>query len=113
MILAVIAEHADSLRQAVDAYQEALRFCTAEAAPLDYAMTQFNLGNAYSYLAAVEDQALSELGDNLSRSIDAYHEALRFWTPEAAPFDYAITQQNLGIALEDFGVSTRGARLLA
>jgi len=35
---------------------------------------------------------------NLERAIAAYREALRFRTPEAAPLEYAATQNNLGNA---------------
>ena len=35
---------------------------------------------------------------NLDRAIACYSEALRFHTPEAAPLDYAATQNNLGVA---------------
>ncbi|MCS7287488.1 MAG: tetratricopeptide repeat protein, partial [Anaerolineae bacterium] len=34
--------------------------------------------------------------ENLRKAISACKEALRFYTPENAPFDYAITQKNLG-----------------
>jgi tetratricopeptide (TPR) repeat protein len=62
------------------------------------AALQNALGNAYRDLAGVEARA-----DNLHRAIAAYTEALRFYTPDAAPLDYAMTQNGLGIALEDSG----------
>jgi len=83
----------EALRRAIAAYEEALRFYTPDVAPLDYAMTQNNLGNAYRRLAEHEDPV-----GNLRRAIAAYGEALRFRTPEAAPLDYAATQNNLGVA---------------
>jgi tetratricopeptide (TPR) repeat protein len=95
--------HRDNLKRAIDAFREALRFRTPDAAPLDYAMTQDNLGIAYRDLAAVEDRT-----DNLKRAIDAFREALRFYTPDAAPLAYAQTQANLGVALEHSG-DLRGA----
>ncbi len=49
-------------------------------------------------MAAVEDRA-----DNLRRAVDAYTEALRFYTADAAPLDYAMTQYNLGVTLLDSG----------
>jgi tetratricopeptide (TPR) repeat protein len=72
---------------------EALRFWTPEVAPLDYAMTQNNLGIAYANLASHEEPV-----GNLRKAIEAYNEALRFLTPEIAPLDYAMTQNNLGVA---------------
>jgi tetratricopeptide (TPR) repeat protein len=77
----------------IASYGEALHFYTPEGAPLDYAMTQNNLGTAYRALAAYQEPA-----ENLQRAIQAYGEALRFYTPEGAPLDYAMTQNNLGNA---------------
>ena len=87
------------LSDAIDAYTEALRFWTAEAAPLDYAMTQNNLGAAYTNLADHRDPE-----ENLGLAIDAYTEALRFYTPEAAPLNYAQTRHNLGVAYRRLAV---------
>jgi tetratricopeptide (TPR) repeat protein/GTPase SAR1 family protein len=81
----------ENLRRAIAAYHEALRFYTPEATPLDYALTQSNLGNAHRDLAALEDRET-----NLHRAIAAYQEAMRFRTPLAAPLDYASTQNSLG-----------------
>ncbi|MBN1202172.1 MAG: TIR domain-containing protein [Anaerolineae bacterium] len=85
-----------NLGRAVAAFEEALRFYTPEAAPLDYAMTQTNLGAAYADLAEIEDRA-----GNLARAVAAFQEALRFRTPETAPLDYAMTQNNLGTTYAD------------
>jgi len=83
----------NALRLGISAYREALHHYTPECAPLDYAMTQNNLGVAYSDLAAHQEPA-----GNLSRAIQAYTEALRYRTPKRAPLDYAMTQNNLGVA---------------
>ncbi len=83
----------EALRRAIGAHEEALRFCTPEAAPLAYAETQNNLGNAYWRLSEHEDPVR-----NLRRAIAAYGEALRFRTPEVAPLAYAETQHGLGLA---------------
>jgi tetratricopeptide (TPR) repeat protein len=81
------------LRKAIAAYEAALEYYTPQVAPLDYAATQNNLGNAYSELSGIEDQA-----NNLRRAIAAYEAALEFCTPQVAPLDYAQTQNNLGNA---------------
>jgi tetratricopeptide (TPR) repeat protein len=81
------------LQLGISSYIEALRFYTAETAPLNYAMTQNNLGEAYRALAAHQDPA-----GHLGRAVQAYNEALRFYTPETTPLDYAMTQNNLGEA---------------
>ena len=72
-------DRAANLARAIGCYTEALRFYTAEATPLDYAMTQNNLGTAYAELPSGDRAA------NLARAIDCYTEALRFCTAEAAP----------------------------
>jgi tetratricopeptide (TPR) repeat protein len=36
----------------------------------------------------------------LRKAIEAFGEALRFWTPDVAPLDYAETQNNLGFAYQ-------------
>src|SRR5690349_17545824 len=51
-----------------------------------YLQLQSNLGNAYSDLLTGDRAA------NLRRAISCYEEALRFWTPEMVPHDYATTQ---------------------
>ena len=39
--------------------------------------------------------------DNLRRAVVAYEQALRFYTPNKEPLDYATTQNNLGVAYHD------------
>lgn len=53
------------LRQALSAYDEALRFRTPTGAPLGYAMTQGNLLNLYQTLAGEPGE------DRMSRLLDA------------------------------------------
>ena len=61
--------------------------------PLRFSMpgTQYTLGLALRKLAEVEDRR-----PNLERSIAAFEQALRFWTPRNAPALFAQTQANLG-----------------
>jgi len=98
-------DRAVNIERAIRCYQEALRFTTAEAGPLDYAMTQNNLGNAYRNLPTGDRAA------NLEQAIACYREALRFFTAEAAPLDYAGTQNNLGNAHTDLPTGDRAANL--
>ncbi len=103
-------EKADFMRAAVDAYKEAARLYAERGAREDYAMTQNNLGVAYSTLAEVEDK-----GENCRRAIQAYHEALKVYTLDRFPIQYAMTQYNLGNAystlaeVEDKGENCRRA----
>ena len=48
---------------------------------------------------------------NLRQAIACYEQALRIFTPEAAPFDYATTQNNLGAAYLRLPVGDRAANL--
>jgi CHAT domain-containing protein/tetratricopeptide (TPR) repeat protein len=98
-------DRAANLAHAIACFKEALRFRTAEAAPLDYAKTQNSLGNAYAALPGPDWTA------NLERAIACYTEALRFGTAEAAPRDYAITQHNLGNAYARLPTGDRAANL--
>jgi hypothetical protein len=111
--VATLAEEdrAARLRQALSAYDEALRFYTPTSAPLDYAMTQNNRGAVLWALAtlAEEDRAA-----RLRQALSAYDEALRFVTPTSAPLDYAATQNNRAVLLSDLASvpgEDRGARL--
>jgi tetratricopeptide (TPR) repeat protein len=111
--LATLAEEdrAARLRQALSAYDEALRFYTPTSAPLDYAMTQNNRGAVLRSLAtlAEEDRAA-----RLRQALSAYDEALRFYTPTSAPLAYATTQNNRGNVLQDLATlaeEDRAARL--
>jgi CHAT domain-containing protein len=74
-----VGDRGANLQQAIACYEQALRFHTPEADPLDYARTQMNLGGAYAQLP-VGDRAA-----NLRQAIACYEQALRVFTPEAAP----------------------------
>ena len=43
---------------------------------------------------------------NLKQAIACYEQALRVFTPEAAPFDYATAQNNLGAAYRQLPMGT-------
>jgi len=47
---------------------------------MDYAMTQNNIGTAYSKLAEVEEKAL-----NCKKAIEAYKNALKIFTENSYP----------------------------
>jgi tetratricopeptide (TPR) repeat protein len=59
---------------------------------MDYAMTQNNLGNAYTTLAQVEEKE-----ENYKKAITAYEEALKVFTKEEFPELNKSVAQNLGI----------------
>jgi tetratricopeptide (TPR) repeat protein len=59
------------------------------------ARMQSGLGVAYRNLPE------GDRADNLKKAIACYHEALRFYTFETRPFDYAMIQYNLGNTYAD------------
>jgi CHAT domain-containing protein len=69
------------------------------------AKKQFKLGVHY-YRLPYGDRAA-----NLRRSIECFTEALRFFTAEAAPAEYAATQHNLGNAYAELPTGDHGANL--
>jgi hypothetical protein len=99
------------LREALAAYDAALRIYTAETVPLDYAMTQNNRAVLLRDLASVPGE---DRGARLREALAAYDAALRYRTPETVPLDYAMTQNNRANLLRDLASvpgEDRGARL--
>jgi tetratricopeptide (TPR) repeat protein len=86
-------------------FRRALRFYTPEAAPLDYAIAQNNLGSANLNLQTGDHTA------NLKRAIACYWQALRFRTVEFAPLDHAMTQNSLGLAYLELLTGNRAENL--
>jgi tetratricopeptide (TPR) repeat protein len=99
------------LREALAAYDAALRIYTAETVPLAYAATQNNRANLLRDLASVPGE---DRGARLREALAAYDAALRYRTPETVPLDYAMTQNNRAVLLSDLASvpgEDRGARL--
>jgi len=65
-----------------------------ERVPLDWALSQNNLGLALASLGQRESGT-----EKLVDAVAAYREALKEQTRERVPLDWARTQSNLGIAL--------------
>jgi hypothetical protein len=99
------------LREALAAYDAALRIYTAETVPLDYAMTQNNRAVLLRDLASVPGE---DRGARLREALAAYDAALRIYTAETVPLAYAATQNNRANLLSDLASvpgEDRGARL--
>jgi tetratricopeptide (TPR) repeat protein len=79
-----------ALLVAVDAYRAALEERTRERVPLDWAMTQNNLGTALSRLGERESGTA-----RLEEAVDAYRAALEERTRERVPLQWAMTRNNL------------------
>ena len=86
-----VGNRAENLSNAIENYQQALRFRTPSNAPLDFAGTQNNLGSAYKNLAACRDRI-----ENLQKAVECYLKALTVYTAATTPFQFAATQSNLG-----------------
>jgi tetratricopeptide (TPR) repeat protein len=82
------------LRVIITAYREALKETTRERVPLDWANTQYNLGNALSALGTRESGTAK-----LEEAITAYREALKERTRERVPFHWAVSFGSEGVAL--------------
>ena len=115
----------ERLEQAVAAYTEALKERTRERVPLDWAMTQSNLGNAPSLVPLDWAMTQSNLGnalvklgererglERLEQAVAAYTEALKERTRERVPLEWAMTQSNLGAALVTLGKREGGPERL-
>jgi CHAT domain-containing protein len=63
--------------------------------PVDWAMTQNNLANAY------RERIKGDKAENIEQAIAAYTAALGVYTREALPVDWAMTQNNLANAYRE------------
>jgi len=70
-----------------------------------WAMTQHNLGTAYS------DLPTGDRMGNLQKAITAYETAQRVYTEKDFPMDWAMTQNNLGLAYRNLPIGDRTANL--
>jgi len=86
------------LEEAIAAYHEALKEWTREQVPLDWAMTQNNLGGTLIGLGERDNGTV-----HLEEAIAACRNALKERTRTKVPLDWAQTQNNLGIALQKLG----------
>jgi tetratricopeptide (TPR) repeat protein len=87
-----------ALRSAIERRKRLVELLPRELVPLQWAMTQNNLGNALTRLGQREGGTAK-----LEEAVAAYREALEESTRERVPPDWAAIQNNLGIALESLG----------
>ena len=93
------------IEEAVEVYREALKEYTRERAPLDWAATQMNLGNALARLGERESGTA-----RLEEAVAAFREVVKEYTPARAPLDWAAAQMNLGNTLRVLGEREGGRR---
>jgi hypothetical protein len=87
----------------VAAYRAALEERTRVRVPLEWAMTQENLGTALLVLGGRENGTT-----HLEEAVTAYRAALEERTHERVPIEWAMTQVNVGTALETLGKRESG-----
>ena len=95
------------LEEAVAAYRAALEENTRARVPLEWAMTQQNLGNALRTLGTRESGTA-----RLEEAVAAYRAALEERTRARVPLQWALTQTNLGHALRALGERESGTARL-
>jgi CHAT domain-containing protein/Lon protease-like protein len=79
---------------AIEAYTNTLRVYTEAELPQAWAITNNNLGNAYSKLVPFSENPKQQI----EKAIECYANALRVRTDSELPQDYAMTNNNLGAA---------------
>ena len=87
-----LGDRALNLELSIAALQLVLKTVTRNSFPKGWAMTQNNLGEAYS------NRIRGERADNIEQVIAFYELALQVYTRDAFPKDWAGTQNNLGNA---------------
>jgi len=96
-----------ALQSAADAWRALLILCPVERVPLDWAMTQNNLGTALLRLGERKSGTA-----RLEQAVAAYDAALKERTRERGPLQWATTQANRGTALLRLGEREAGTARL-
>ncbi|MDE5084150.1 MAG: tetratricopeptide repeat protein, partial [Trichodesmium sp. St18_bin1] len=88
-------DKAENIEAAIAALQQALLVYTQTDCPFEWAMTQNNLGAAYT------ERIRGEKAENIEAAIAACQQALLVRAQTDFPIDWAMTQNNLGAAYRD------------
>ncbi|MEO0769205.1 MAG: tetratricopeptide repeat protein, partial [Cyanobacteria bacterium J06649_4] len=88
-------EQVANLENAINAFHKALQVYTCDTFPVDWAMTQNNLGNVYRL------RMESTQPSDPTRAIEAYQQALQIYTPDLLPNDCRRTARSLGDLLSN------------
>jgi tetratricopeptide (TPR) repeat protein len=96
-----------ALERAISAFSAALNERSRERVPLDWAMTQNNLGNTLSALGQRESGTA-----RLEEAVSVFRAALEERTLDQVPLNWAMTQNNLGVALWALGERESGTEHL-
>lgn len=106
-LAAIAMRGAARLEEAVQAYRAALEEITRERVPMDWVMTQNNLGAALSTLGKRENGTA-----RLEEAVQAYRAALEESARERVPLHWAKMQNSLGLALSALGERESGIKRL-
>ncbi|MDQ6869086.1 MAG: tetratricopeptide repeat protein [Pseudomonadota bacterium] len=96
-----------ALIEAIDICRRCLALAPRSERPLDWAMTQMNLGTALKALGERESGTA-----RLEEAAAAYREASQERTRARVPLDWAMTQTGLGNALQELGERESGTARL-
>jgi tetratricopeptide (TPR) repeat protein len=96
-----------ALLSSIAHWQRLLVATSRDRTPLDWAMTQMNLGNALVRLGESEPGTA-----RLEQAVTAYRAALEEATRDRVPLEWAMTQMNLGAALQALGKREPGTARL-
>ena len=96
-----------ALAASIERYRILLTLQPRERVPLDWAMTENNLGNALKILGERESGT-----QRLEEAVAAYRAALQEQTHKRLPLEWAGTQNNLGNALLALGQRESGTQRL-
>ncbi len=96
------------IETAIDSYRNALRIRTEVNQPRDWAMTNNNLGTAFTILASF----LNEPQEQIENAIYAYRNALRVYTEAELSRDWAMVTHNLGNAYRSLASLKNNSREL-
>ena len=97
----------DAARTAIARYMRLIELSPRASMPLDWGLTQMNLGVALSILGERESETT-----RLEEAVVAYRAALEEITRARVPLDWAGTQMSLGIALSKLGTRESGTTRL-
>jgi tetratricopeptide (TPR) repeat protein len=93
----------DALKASIEVWRQTLPAFPRNQRPLDWAVTQNNLGDALEALGERESKTT-----HLEDAVAAYRAALEERRRDRVPLDWAITQNNLGFALFRLGERETG-----
>ena len=92
----------EAIKMAINSFQSALEGYTYDKFPEYWAMTQLNLGTAYHRLGLVyRDRIQENPSESLEQAINCCQEALKEYTYELFPQDWAMVQKALGLFYRD------------